>query len=82
MERQIERLEEDLRYYNRELEREHDPFRRRLNQQRIAATQRAILALMVEERNRIDRENANMEFFLEILRKREENKNKNKWVFP
>ena len=80
MERQIQRLEEDLRFYKRELEREQDPFRRRLNQQRIAATQRAILALMVEERSRIDRENANMEFILEILRKREENKNK--WVFP
>ena len=82
MERQVERLEEDLRYYNRELEREHDPFRRRLIQQRIAATQRAILALMVEERKRIDRENANMEICLEILRKREENKNKNNWIFP
>ena len=78
MERQVERLEEDLRYYNRELEREHDPFRRRLIQQRIAATQLAILALMVEERKRIDRENAYMEICLEILRKREENKNKNK----
>ena len=80
MERQVERLEEDLRYYNRELEREHDPFRRRLIQQRIAATQLAILALMVEERKRIDRENAYMEICLEILRKREENKNK--WIFP
>ena len=80
MERQVERLEEDLRYYNRELESEHEPFRRHLIQQRIAATQRAILALMVEERNRIDRENANMEFCLEILRKREENKNK--WIIP
>ena len=77
MERQIQRLEEDPRFYKRELEREQDPFQRRLNQQRIAATQRAILALMVEERSRIDRENANMEFILEILRKREENKNKN-----
>ena len=80
MERQVERLEEDLWYYNRELESEHEPFRRHLIQQRIAATQRAILALMVEERNRIDRENANMEICLEILRKREENKNK--WIFP
>ena len=79
MERQIQRLNEDLRFYKRELEREQDPFRRSLNQQRIAATQRAILALMKEERSCIDRENANMEFVLEVLRKREENKNK--WVF-
>ena len=76
MERQIQRLNEDLRFYKRELEREQDPFRRNLNQERIAATQRAILALMKEERSRIDRENANMEFVLEVLRKREENKNK------
>ena len=79
MERQIQRLNEDLRFYKRELEREQDPFRRNLNLERIAATQRAILALMKEERSRIDRENANMEFVLEVLRKREENKNK--WVF-
>ena len=76
MERQIQRLNEDLRFYKRELEREQDQFRRNLNLQRIAATQRAILALMKEERSRIDRENANMEFVLEVLRKREENKNK------
>ena len=76
MERQIERLEEDLRYYTRELERENDPFRRRLLRQRIAATQRAILALMMEERDRIEMQNSNMEIALEILRKREEDKKK------
>ena len=76
MERQIERLEEDLRYYTRELERENDPFRRRLLRQRIAATQRAVLALMIEEREEVQRQNANMERALEILRKREEDKNK------
>ena len=75
MERQIERLEEDLRYYTRELERENDPFRRRLLRQRIAATQRAVLALMIEEREEVQRQNANMERALEILRKREEDKN-------
>ena len=69
----MERLEEDLAYFRRELERENDPFRRRLLLQRIEVTQQAILALMVEERQEIDRQNRNMETFLEI---REENKKK------
>ena len=72
----MERLEEDLRFFRRELERENDPFRRQLLQQRIVVTQRAILALMSEERERIDRQNSNMERALEILRKREEDKKK------
>ena len=72
----MERLEEDLAYFQRELERENDPFRRQLLQQRIVVTQRAILALMSEERERIDRHNSNMERALEILRKREEDKKK------
>ena len=72
----MERLEEDLAYFQRELERENDPFRRQLLQQRIVVTQRAILALMSEERERIDRQNSNMERALEILRKREEDKKK------
>ena len=69
----MERLEEDLAYFRRELERENDPFRRHLLLQRIEVTQWAILALMVEERQEIDRQNRNMETFLEI---REENKKK------
>ena len=72
----MERLEEDLAYFQREMERENDPFRRQLLQQRIVVTQRAILALMSEERERIDRQNSNMERALEILRKREEDKKK------
>ena len=72
----MERLEEDLAYFQRELERENDPFRRQLLQQRIVVTQRAILALMSKERERIDRQNSNMERALEILRKREEDKKK------
>ena len=72
----MDRLEEDLRFYLRELEMENDPFRRRLIQQRIVATQRAILSLMIEERDEIERQNSNMERALEILRKREEDKKK------
>ena len=44
----MDRLEADLRYFLRELEGEDDPFRRRLVQLRIVATQRAILALMTD----------------------------------
>ena len=72
----MERLEEDLRFFRRELERENDPFRRQLLQQHIAVTERAILALMIEERERIQRQNSNMERALELLRKREEDKKK------
>ena len=72
----MERLEEDLAFFRRELERENDPFRRQLLQQRIDVTQQAILALMTEERERIQRQNSNMERALEILRKREEDKKK------
>ena len=72
----MERLEEDLRFFRRELERENDPFRRQLFQQRIAVTEQAILALMIEERERIQRQNSNMERALELLRKREEDKKK------
>ena len=75
----MDRLEADLRYFLRELEGEDDPFRRRLVQLRIVATQRAILALMTEERQELDRQNTNMERALSIIRKREEDKKK--WVF-
>ena len=72
----MERLEADLAFYLRELEGEIDPFRRRIVQQRIVATQRAILSLMTEEREELDRQNSNMERALEIIRKREEDKKK------
>ena len=74
----MDRLEADLRYFLRELEGEADPFMRRLVQLRIVATQRAILALMTEEREELDRQNTNMERALSIIRKREEDKKK--WV--
>ena len=72
----MDRLESDLRFFLRELESEDDPFRRRLVQQRIVATQRAILALMTAEREELDRQNTNMERALELIRAREENKRK------
>ena len=75
----MDRLEADMRFFLRELEGEEDPFRRRLVQLRIVATQRAILALMTEERAELDRQNSNMERALAIIRKREEDKKK--WLF-
>ena len=75
----MDRLEADLRFYLRELEGENDPFWRQLVQQRVVATQRAILALMIEEREELSRQNSNMEIALELIRKREEDKRK--WMF-
>ena len=72
----MDRLEEDLRFFKRELERENDPYRRSLLQERIAVTEQSILSLMIEERERLQRQNSNMEKALNILRKREEDKKK------
>ena len=75
----MDRLEEDLRFFRVELEREIDPFRRRLLLEWIAITEQRILDLMVEEPERLERQNANMEKALAIIRKREQDKKK--WDF-
>ena len=75
----MDRLEEDLRFFRVELEWEIDPFRRRLLLEWIAITEQRILDLMVEERERLERQNANMERALAIIRKREQDKKK--WDF-
>ena len=72
----MDRLEADLQFYLRELEGENNPFRRRIVQQHIVATQRVILALMTWEREELDRQNSNMERALELIRKREEDRGK------
>ena len=72
----MDRLEEDLRFFRVELEREINPFRRRLLLERIAITEQRILDLMVEERERLERQNSNMEKALAILRQREQDKKK------
>ena len=71
----MHRLEQDLRFFKFELEREHNPFRRNLVLRQIARVEEEILRLMRQERERIDQENRIMERFLEIVRKREEEKN-------
>ena len=72
----MDRLEADLRYFRMELEREIDPFRRRLLMERIAITQQRVLDLMRQERQELERQTANMERARAILRKREEDKKK------
>ena len=72
----MDRLEADLRYFRMELEREIDPFRRRLLMERIAITQQRVLDLMQQERQELERQTANMERARAILRKREEDKKK------
>ena len=76
MEQQMERLEQDLRFFKQELERERNPFRRNLLLERIAYTEQRILDLLIEERTRLDRENRNMEIALSIIQKREQDKKK------
>ena len=71
----MHRLEQDLRFFKFELEREHNPFRRNLVLRQIARVEEEILRLMRQERERIDQENRIMERFLEIVRKREEENN-------
>ena len=72
----MDRLEADLRYFRMELEREQDPFRRRLLMERIVITERRVLDLMRQERQELERQTANMERARAILRKREEDKKK------
>ena len=71
----MHKLEQDLRFFKFELEREHNPFRRNLVLRQIARVEEEILRLMRQEREQIDQENRIMERFLEIVRKREEEKN-------
>ena len=73
----MDRLKQDLLFFKFELERETDPFRRNLVLRQIARVEQQILRLMIQERERIDQQNRNMERFLEIIRKREQEKNKN-----
>ena len=73
----MDRLKQDLLFFKFELERETDPFRRNLVLRQIARVEQQILHLMIQEREKIDQQNRNMERFLEIIRKREQEKNKN-----
>ena len=57
----MERLEQDLLYFRRELETERDPFRRILLLGQIRDVEQDILNLLVQERIQAERENKNLQ---------------------
>ena len=61
----MDRLEEDLRYFRQQLEVERDPFRR--NQ--IRNVEAEILNLLRQERQQLERENRNLEDALELAKR-------------
>ena len=72
----MDRLEQDLRYFKLELERERDPFRRNLLLVQIRDTEQKILNLMRQESARLARENQNMTEALDMIKKAEARKKK------
>ena len=72
--KRMDKFEQDLRCFRYELERENDPFRRDLLIREIARVEQLILDHMRKERNRIDRENRNMEAALDIICRRSQKK--------
>ena len=72
----MDRLEQDLRYFKLELERERDPFRRNLLLEQIRDTEQRILNLMRQESARLARENQNMTEALDMIKKAEARKKK------
>ena len=53
----MDRLEEDLRYFRQQLEVERDPFRRNLIIGQIRDVEAEILNLLRQERQQLEREN-------------------------
>ena len=72
----MDRLDRDLTFFTRELERERDSFRRTLLLCQICRVESQILASMRAERAELERQNRNMEEFLELVRERQTEK---KW---
>ena len=65
----MERLEQDLLYFRRELETERDPFRRILLLGQIRDVEQDILNLLVQERIQAERENKNLQDALDFAMK-------------
>ena len=61
----MDRLQRDLRFFEQELERERDPFRRNLLLGQIGTIKQQILADLRRERIQLERENDNFEQELE-----------------
>ena len=65
----MERLEQDLLYFRRELETERDPFRRILLLGQIRDVEQDILNLLFQERIQAERENKNLQDALDFAMK-------------
>ena len=65
----MDRLEEDLRYFRQQLEVERDPFRRNLIIGQIRDVEAEILNLLQQERQQLERENRNLEDALELAKR-------------
>ena len=65
----MDRLEEDLRYFRQQLEVERDPFRRNLIIGQIRDVEAEILNLLRQERQQLERENRNLEDALELAKR-------------
>ena len=65
----MDRLEEDLRYFRQQLEVERDPFRRNLIIGQIRDVEAEILNLLQQERQQLECENRNLEDALELAKR-------------
>lgn len=74
----LDRLSRDLRYFKQELERENDPMRRNLILTQIRNIEQRLLNIMVADRERIERENKNMEEALRRIRERERDRDRDR----
>jgi hypothetical protein len=65
----MERLEQDLRFFQQELANERDQFRRNLLLGQIRDVEQEILNLLRQERAEVERQNKNLQDMLEYAMK-------------
>jgi hypothetical protein len=73
MRRELERLQRDVVFFERELQREQNSNQRVVILEQIRNVKARILQVIQEERLLIEEENRNMERALEILQRRNQN---------
>jgi hypothetical protein len=73
MRRELERLQRDVVFFERELQREQNSNQRVVILEQIRNVKARILQVIEEERLLIEEENRNMERALEILQRRNQN---------
>lgn len=61
----MDRLNRDLTFFRRELEKEKDPLRRELILEQMVEVEKSILEILREERRQAERENRNLQEALE-----------------